>query len=442
MYRVYCDGELLFDPRDAELQIMAGKVSLATNATGEFTFALPALHDKIRRINKLQSVIEVNDDEEKLFCGRVLSSKTNIYGSVEYSCEGELSHLLDSIQRPKSYHDLTPRIYLKDKLEQHNSQVEESKHFILGIVEKESMNYDAREDNQYTNTLDTIMDKLIKSNGGYLRVRKENGVRYLDYLEDYGRISGQVIRFGENVLDLTEHIKAEDVITVLIPLGGTPEGSDSSTKLTIASVNEGKDYLEDSEAIALYGRIVGTNEWPDVTVPANLKAKGLEHLKNSRNLAMTIELTALDLHLVDVDIDRIRVGDMVRVVSAPHGLDRYMMVSKREYNLLNPSEDKIYLGDTISTLTERQLALQKEIDKQKDATASDRNNVLTMTFNMNAQMAQLGMDSLDAKQRIQSLETEIVELNEKAYQISESIQDILKRLETLETPKEERGETS
>lgn len=134
MYRAYCDGELLFDPRDTELQITAGKVIQAVNTTGEFVFTMPALHAGIRRIGKLKSVIEVYDEEEELFCGRVLSSKKNMYGSVEYSCEGELSHLLDSIQGPKSYHDLTPRSYLKDKLEQHNSQVEEFKRFTLGIA--------------------------------------------------------------------------------------------------------------------------------------------------------------------------------------------------------------------------------------------------------------------------------------------------------------------
>lgn len=445
MYRIYCNKELLYDPRDDELRILSGKLNMTVNATGEFNFTLPPVHPGIKNIHKLNSVIQVYDDNEPLYEGRVIDSKTDMYRKITYTCEGTLAYLLDSIQRPKEYHNLTPRSYLQDKLEQHNSQVGPEKRIVLGIVEKQSMNYDAREDNQYTNTLDTIMDKLIKSNGGYLRIRKEDGIRYLDYLESYGRTSNQTIRFGENILDLTEHINAGDIITVLIPLGKAPEGSPDGTKLTIAFVNDGKDYLEDVEAVALYGRISGTNEWQDVTVPANLKAKGLEYLKNASNLAVTIELTAVDLHLIDVDIDRIRLGDMVRVVSVPHGLDRKMFVSKREYNLLNPSEDKIILGETLHTLTEKQAAIQKEVGKQKDIAASIgevQNGMNLLAGEMSTtkkEMSEIGekvqileTDASDVTQKVQEFENTAAGLKEADKRMEADIQNILCRLSALE----------
>ena len=31
MYRIYCDGELLYDPRDEELAILSGKVRVGLN---------------------------------------------------------------------------------------------------------------------------------------------------------------------------------------------------------------------------------------------------------------------------------------------------------------------------------------------------------------------------------------------------------------------------
>ena len=146
------------------------------------------------------------------------------------------------------------------------------------------MNYDAREDNQYTDTLNTILDKLVASNGGYLRIRKQKGIRYLDYLESYDRTSLQTIRFGENILDLTEYISAAEIATVLIPLGKSLDEEQGGGRLTIASVNNGKDYIEDKEAITLYGRITRTEVFEDVTVPANLeklKRRG-KFLKNAR----------------------------------------------------------------------------------------------------------------------------------------------------------------
>lgn len=452
MYQIYCDEKLLYDPRDENLSMLAGKVSLEVNRTGTLQLTLPVRHPEIKSMKKLVSTIRVADGVQEIFRGRVLVTESDLYGTTRYTCEGELAYLLDSIQRPKEYHDLTPKTYLQDKLAQHNNQVEGAKRFVLGIVEKQTMNYDAREDNQYTNTLDTIMDKLVKSNGGYLTIRHEGDIRYLDYLESYGRTSLQTIRFGENILDLTQHLSAEDIITVLVPLGKAPEGAKEGSKLTIASVNGGKDYLEDAEAIALYGRIIGRNEWPDVTVPANLKTKGQEYLKNMRNLSLSIELTAVDLHLVDVDIDRIQLGDMVRVVSHPHGLDRYMMVTKREYDLLDPANDKIVLGDTISTLTEKQAALQKAIEKQKDAAQAVEElkaSVTTISQEVDstkqeiagisgkvqvlegsASDVQIQLQSVQAK--LAGYSADIGELQAKDTQQQQAIDGILSRLEALE----------
>ena len=430
MYRIYCDGELLYDPREEALAIIEGKVSLETNRTGELRFMLPICHPFAGKIRKLASVLRVMIDEEELFCGRLLDVDTDMYGTGTYTCEGEMAYLLDSIQRPKEYHDLTPRSYLQDKLAQHNSQVEDAKKFTLGLVEKSSMNYDARQDNQYTSTLSTIMEKLVSSNGGYLRVRKEEGIRYLDYLESYGRTSGQIIRFGENILDLTEHLSASDIITVLIPLGKAPDGAKEGERLTIASVNDGKDYLENAEAIALYGRIVGANEWQDVTVPANLKAKGQEYLIRMRNLATTIELTAVDLHMADVDIDQIRLGDMIRAVSKPHGLDRYMLVSKREYDLLNPEEDKIVLGDTISTLTEKQAALQKSVEQQKDAAASvEKLKASVQTVEKDIDSTKQAVTTFDGK--VQVLENSATETQKRLQEIQNTMTGISQTLEGL-----------
>ena len=456
MYQIFCGDLLLHDPREEDTQIISGGVTQEVNAVDIFTFTLPPMHKGIDLIRKLSSVVRVYDGGELLYEGRVLDSKADMYHTVTYTCEGTLAYLLDSIQRPRAYHDLTPASYLSDKIAQHNGQVEAGKRFVLGTVEKQTMNYDAREDNQYTNTLDTIMDKLVDSNGGYLRVRNEGDIRYLDYLESYGRTSGQVIRFGENILDLTEHVSAADVITVLIPLGKAEEAEngEKGRRLTIESVNGGKDYLEDPEAMALYGRIVGTQTWDDVTVAANLKDKGREYLANARNLSATIELTAVDLHMVDVDIDRIKLGDMIRVVSPPHKLDKYMMVSKREYNLVNPQEDKIVLGDTIAALTEKQVALQKSIEKQKDTSAAVeavRGSVYALAGEVNTtkqdvstlggKVQVLETDTTEVQTTLQGINNRITALEKADSEIAKDIQEDRTRLREHEKSAQQAEET-
>ena len=75
------------------------------------------------------------------------------------------------------------------------------------------------------NTLEAIRDKLVDRLGGYLRLRHENDKLYLDWLtiQEYGKYCEQPIQFGENLMDYSETMTADDVITALIPLGAAIE---------------------------------------------------------------------------------------------------------------------------------------------------------------------------------------------------------------------------
>ena len=157
-----------------------------------------------------------------------------------------------------------------------------------------------------------------------------------------------MIRFGENILDLIQEVSCEDLATVIIPLGKRDEETDE--RLTIKSVNGGRDYLEDPDAIALYGRIVKTVEYDDVTLPENLLRKGKEVLNRQKLLIPSITITAIDLHLLDVDIERCKVGDHIRVVSEPHGIDEEMMVLRIELDIQQPENSRLTLGATKVTL--------------------------------------------------------------------------------------------
>ena len=121
---------------------------------------------------------------------------------------GELSFLLDTIQRPYSFQG-SPNDLFKQFIENHNAQVEENKQFVIRNVDvPDSNNYINREDSDYSNTSDAINDKLIDTNGGYLESGKlENGKRYIDYISEYTHVNSQNIVFGENLLDITQYAK-------------------------------------------------------------------------------------------------------------------------------------------------------------------------------------------------------------------------------------------
>ena len=238
--------------------------------------------------------------------------------------------------------------YFTDLIAKHNADVDDRKRFVVGTVTVVDPNDSLYRYSTYESTWSTIEDRLIKRLGGYIRIRHENGKRIIDYIEDYENINSQVIRFGENILDLIQEVSCEDLATVIIPLGKRDEETDE--RLTIKSVNGGRDYLEDPDAIALYGRIVKTVEYDDVTLPENLLRKGKEVLNRQKLLIPSITITAIDLHLLDVDIERCKVGDHIRVVSEPHGIDEEMMVLRIELDIQQPQNSRLTLGATKVTL--------------------------------------------------------------------------------------------
>ena len=230
-----------------------------------------------------------------------------------------------------------------------------------------------------------------------MRIRHDGNTKYLDYVQQYGKKSIQTIVFGENILDLTQFTSAENIATVVIPLGA--KNDETGEYLTIKSINNGKDYIEDEAGISLWGRIVKTIEYDDITLPINLFAKAKEYLKNSINLALTIELTAIDLGLLNVDIEKIRLGDSIRVISKFHNLDSWFIVNELEIDLENPQNNKITLGKTLSTLTEEQLNSVKDI---KNSTEKIEENLNKVKIELNETK-----DGLELKISKDELEAEI-----------------------------------
>ncbi len=365
MYTIYADKELVYAPllSNEGYGVINPKVNVELNKAGSAEFILPTDNVMYDNISKLKSMITVYDENDEIFRGRMTHDEKDFYNKKNVYCEGELSFLIDSVIRPYSYQGGVEELFVK-YVNNHNSQVDPEKQFHVGIVTVTDPNdYIERESSDYPKSLDEMNAKLIDLLGGYFRIRLENGVRYLDYVIEYGNISDQVIEFGVNLLDISEYISAEDVFTVLIPLGAEQEDEDgnSTGRLTIESVNNGKDYIEDEAAVALFGRIWRVEKWDDVTKASNLFTKGKGFLKSGIEMAVSLSIKAIDLHILGVDTSRIKLGDMVRVISLPHKLDKYFLCSKISYDLENPQNTVYTLGISFASMTDKMVNQQKSV---------------------------------------------------------------------------------
>lgn len=321
---------------------------------------MPPTNVAYEQIKKLKSIITVMQDKEEEFRGRVLAEEKDFYNRKNVICEGELAFLLDSQQRPYEYTGKLDGLF-SQYVANHNARVDLWKQFTVGIVDVEDSGNIIRENSDYSCTFDEISEKLLETHAGYLRTRLSDGIRYIDYVKEYGNINSQVIEFGVNLLDITEYISAEDVFTVLIPIGAEQQDAEgnSAGRLSIKSVNGGKDYIEDETAIGLFGRIERTEKWDDVTIADNLLKKGKEFLSQNIEMAVTLSVKAIDLHLLNVDTEKIRLGDFVRVISLPHKLDKYFLCSKIVIDLVNPDKTEFTFGVNFKTLTDKQAGNSK-----------------------------------------------------------------------------------
>ena len=347
MYRVYCDGLTLYNSSLESLKIFSPSVELELNKTGSFLFTLYPDHPQYNAIQKLRSIITVYQDDYLIFRGRVLDDEIGFYNEKRVVCEGELAFLLDSVQRPYDYSG-TVAGFLNLLIDNHNAQVEESKWFTVGNVTVTDPNdYIVRSNIDYVDTWTELQKKLIDLLGGYIVSRHEGYINYIDYLQDFTLLSPQKITFGKNLLDLKRIRKGADIATALIPLGAKlkdDEGKDADNRLTIASVNDGLDYIVDEEAADRYGLIFATHTWDDVTEAANLLTKGNAYLDELVNQPETIELTAADLATVDASFGNFHLGTYVKVESTPHGIGQNFLVSKLSLKLLEPGANKLTLG--------------------------------------------------------------------------------------------------
>ena len=161
-----------------------------------------------------------------------------------------------------------------------------------------------------------------------------------------------LIQFGSNLIDFTRKWDSTEFATVIVPLGNRLEDSPIEALdayLTVESVNRGSMYVQSNEAVAAYGWIEKTVTWDDVSDPAVLLEKAKTYLTDIQFDNLELELSALDLHYLDVKTEAVKLLDEIRVISRPHGLDRMFPVKKLDIPLDNPEQTQFTLGDAVKT---------------------------------------------------------------------------------------------
>lgn len=379
-WQITVDNSLVYDPRLPEYKLTSAKLTQELNKADTLQFLLYPKHPAYSKIKRLKSTLEATCDGSIKSRCRLLDDVLGWENGRECKCEGELAFFNDSVQRPFSFPvDLeatTPADYLTFLVRRHNAQVSADRRFTVGTVTVTDPNgYIARSDTEYSTTWALIKEGLLDTLGGYLWIRHEGGVSFLDYLADFDVLANQPIQAGLNLLGISTERRGAEIATAILPLGKMDE--ESNERLTIADLPDSMtddickegDIVYSKTAEEQYGsRIVKVVVWDDVTVPQNLLSKSKATLAAVRQLPSAVKIGAADLAAAGYDFNTFSLGKYVEIYDdwhkEAHGLLARYLVKKLEIDLLNPESNTLTLGATTYSMTEsnqRQIANAMQI---------------------------------------------------------------------------------
>ena len=350
-------------------RISGGKIVKAVNAVDSFTFTIYPDNAGYNKLKPLTTSVTVTDDStgKDVFIGRVLKCPDSMdeQGLIckSVTCEGRLGWLYDSVQPYVEYKMVGIRTVLASFISKHNTQVGDDKHISVGQVTVTGENNYTYSVN-WVSTMDAISEQLVGKFGGEIQLRDQDGKVYIDYLEHIGHGTDTKIELAVNLKTISREIDETSVITRLYPLGA--KQTDSEKRLTIGSVNGGKDYIEDSALVAKYGVISGTQTWDDVTQASILKTKASAFLKNANKAKKQYKITAVDLSTIDMNFEQFELGCWYRVVNPLMGIDEDLRIIGITINLDSPEQSELTFGDKFETMTGFMTAKTKSLQTAID----------------------------------------------------------------------------
>ncbi len=325
-----------------ELSVVSPRLSLEISEAGSLSFTLPITHPQISELWPLQSFLKVYDDGTEKFYGRILQrSHPTLLGQISFECEGDLSFLLDSEITPygkdssgnQITQNLTAEAFFRWCIDQHNADVgnDPRRTFTVGIVNADKRNstneYSIA---SYTQTKSAIESNILDIYGGFLRTRpKPGGGRYIDWIENYDAVNPQSITIGTNMEEQTNEFDANDLFTVIRPVG--------NDGITITPID-----LFPAADMAKYGRIVKSVSFNDADTTADLQAKAQEYKDRMQaTLFVSSSIRLVDMHYQDGSVPKLWIGDRFTNI---HGLEGSEMVaSSLEIDFEAPQNDNLSL---------------------------------------------------------------------------------------------------
>lgn len=343
MYEMKLNNDTFFFPANSNYAFTELGLHEALNDAGYIEAVVPYTNAMYSQIEPMKSKVSLIKDQKEIFNGFIAECETDFYNQKHIYIVGELAYLNDTVQPQANYVGYTKKQMLEILLENHNKQSNEK--YYAGIVE---VNSTPKTLIDCGYTLDIIREYICEDDG-YIRLRKASNKTFVDIvlIENYGSLSNQSVRFGSNLLDFAENINGNSIVTAVLPLGtrlkeSVVEGLDA--RVGVESVNGGNNIVTNPLGIEQFGYKSRIVKFDSIDDPKELLQKAKEYLTTYQYATMTLNLSAVDLSMLDGAEDDYSVGDYVRCIAEPFDMDISLPVRSKDTNILDLSQNKITLG--------------------------------------------------------------------------------------------------
>lgn len=222
----------------------------------------------------------------------------------------------------------------------------------------------------YRSSARVCLDKIVSEFGAELSSTIEVSgskvtARKVNLEPSMGSDSGKRFSYRKDLISVERTVSTKDVCTALYGYGKSATGEDDQLseagyqkKLDFSAVNDGKEYVEDLEALELYGRpdghggkahVFGKVEFNDCEDMLQLKELTEEQLALRSKPQVSYVCDVLSLKQAGYTHEGTGLGDTVSIVDEtfdPPLRLRGRVLSMKE-DLLDPSGDEITLGNIV-----------------------------------------------------------------------------------------------
>ena len=363
MWRIKLDGRTVYEPDNTLLSATRAELSTALSAAGSLELQLPfghALYSELAAMPLLGNAwFTVERDGSEFWRGRLIQRNAKpLDGVMILLIEGELGLLNDSVMPPYAQTG-TPRHMLTYYLNAHNAQVDSWKRIYTGRVAVANVagtGQITRESSAPTSMMQEVLQKTCDSStGGYLRLRRVNGKRYLDWVSDPAVIGSQPIKTAYNLLACDDIADGGEFHTAVYATGAQVQDTTTGDyyTLTLDALADRTDQstakrgalMINTDLQAKHGIIARVVSWQDVADADNLYTRARQYVR-SLSEPRDIEVKAVDMSLTGSGVAPFEIGQRVPLQTPT--FEGSALVTGVTYDLLDAAGGSVTFGDVNS----------------------------------------------------------------------------------------------